>query len=166
MPEKLFCLSKIFFILAWIVHTGTILYSLIKVVTQETNWVENANNLFDAQKKLKSTAFLLHFFIILISIWSFKINDKDCFVCLSRWYRYNAIVGSIFLITYLIVIIMSLVYKTDKYYDQNAKTFLKKSILKTFLSIIICFFMSNLLMPKKGLFITQVEFMKIWDVLK
>lgn len=61
---------------------------------------------------------------------------------------------------------MSLIYKTDKYYDQNAKAFLKKSILKTFLSIIICFFMSNLLMPKKGLFITQVEFMKIWDVLK
>ncbi len=166
MPEKLFFFSKVFFILAWIVHTGTILYSFFKVITQKTNWVENASNLFDAHKKLKSTAFIVFLFIILISIWSFRINNKDCFVCLSKWYKYNAVVGIIFLIAYFIIIIISLVYKTNKYYDQNAKAFLKKSMFKTLLSILMCFFMSNILMPKEGLFITQYEFMKIWNALK
>ncbi len=166
MPQILFCFSKVFFILAWVVHTATILYFFLKIVTQEANWVENASNLFETQKNIKSTAYIIFFFIILISVWSFKINNKDCFICLSKWYTYNYIVEIIFLIAYLISIIMSLVYKTDKYYDPNAKTFLLKSMFKIFFSILFCFFMSNILMPKEGLFITRHEFMKIWNTLK
>ena len=147
MPSMMFFLSKLFFVLSWVVQITLLIYLTSKILGQQSGWIENVETLYISQKNLKKVAYLIFLFLILISIWDFDINDENCFLCLSRWYKYNAIFGIVSLCGYVINKVLSFVYKTEKYYEVNIKTFLNNVILKTLLSIVIYLFMSRIIYP-------------------
>lgn len=148
MPGIILFLAKVLFIVAWIIQFLLILYSIGKIISQTSDsWVENSKVLFNSHKKLKTSAFLCFLFLILISVVDVKLNNKSCFSYLSRWYKYNSNIGVITLMGYIIVKIIGAIYKTDKFYDSTFKNTFNNFIFRTIMSIIMCLFMSRLLLP-------------------
>lgn len=148
MPSIILLVAKVLFIIAWIIQLVLVVYSIGKIINQTPDsWVENSKLLFDSSKKIKNAAFLCFVFLVLISVIDIKIDNESCFLYLSRWYKYNANIGIVNLIGYIIVKIIGTIYKTDKYYDSSFKTTFNNFIFRTIMSVMVCLFMSRLLLP-------------------
>lgn len=147
MPGVLFFVSELFFVLSWGTQGVLIIYIISKIIEQKSNWIHNAESLYTSQRKFKKVSYLIFFFLMMISVRSFDINNENCFSCLQRWYKYNVIVSIVTFIGYIVVKILCSVYKTEKYYEPTIKSFVNQKMFSVILTIIVCSFMATILRP-------------------
>ncbi|WP_302339408.1 hypothetical protein [uncultured Ruminococcus sp.] len=147
MPSMIFFISKVFFILSCGIQITLIVYLTFKIVNQQSGWIENARKLYASQKRFEIVFHLLFAFLILISVRNFSINGKSCFFLLSRWYRVGFIFGLVALFGYIVIKILSIIYKTKNYYEPKITFFLNSAISQISLLIIVNLFMSKVVYP-------------------